>query len=180
MRRPMMTEVRTSLVRRLFNVAAVLIGSTLFVLPLCAQTGNVSGVVTDSSKRVLVGAQVKVDGRPITTTSDESGKYTLLGVPAGNVKINATYLGFESSTQELAVAAGATETLDFALGLPGITTELTVNAAAEAVGQQQALNDQKSSINLVNIVSADQISSFPDPNSVEACLLIPVIVLQSD
>src|SRR5262245_15450523 len=180
MRRPMMIEVRTSLLKRLFNVAAVLIGSTLFVLPLCAQTGNVSGVVTDSSKRVLVGAQVKVDGQPITTTSDESGKYTLLGVPAGNVKINVTYLGFESSSQELTVASGATATLDFTLGLPGITTELTVSAAPEAVGQQQALNDQKSSINLVNIVAADQISSFPDPNAAEATQRIPAIVVQRD
>jgi TonB-dependent receptor len=175
-----MIELRGSSLRRLANLIAVFIGVTLFAVPLCAQSGNISGTVTDSSKRVLVGARVQVDGQPINTSSDDSGKYTLLGVPAGSAKIVVSYLGFESSTLETTVTAGSTGTLDVTLGLAGVTAELTVSAAGETVGQQQALNDQKSSINLVNIVAADQISSFPDPNAAEATQRIPSIVVQRD
>jgi TonB-dependent receptor len=151
-----------------------------FALALFAQTGNISGTITDSSRRVLVGAQVQVEARPLITSSDDSGKYTLLGVPAGQTRVTVSYLGFESSSRDIPVAAGVTATLDFTLGLPGVTTELTVSAAPESVGQQRALNDQKNSITLVNIVAADQINSFPDPNAAEATQRIPAIVVQRD
>src|SRR5262249_43165709 len=95
-------------------------------------------------------------------------------------KITVSYLGFESSTLAVTVAAGSTTNLDFALGLAGVTAELTVQAAPELVGQQLALNDQKNSINSVNLIAADQISSFPDPNAAEATQRIPAVVVQRD
>src|SRR5262245_17958614 len=75
---------------------------------------------------------------------------------------------------------GTTTVLDFALAPRGITTEVTVADTADLVGQERALNDQKNSINLVNIIAADQIASFPDPNAAEATQRIPAVVVQRD
>src|SRR5690349_23751606 len=78
------------------------------MLALYAQTGNVSGTVTDSSHNVLVGAQVQVEGVALNTSSDDSGRYKILGVPAGSVKVTVSYLGLNSSTSEVKVTAGTT------------------------------------------------------------------------
>src|ERR1700752_893745 len=92
------------------------IAGNLFALHLQAQTGNISGTISDASRRVLVGAQVQMEGRPLSTISDESGRYTLLGVSAGSAKVKVSYLGFESSSLDVAVTAGARAGLVFRFG----------------------------------------------------------------
>ena len=163
------------------NVFLYLIASNLLSVTLHAQSGNIAGTVTDSSRRgVLVGAQVQVEGQPFSTSTDESGKYLLLGVPAGNEKVTVLYLGLSPSTMEIPVLPGDTVTLDFALSPTGQLAEVTVTDNPDLVGQARALNDQKNSINLVNLVASDQIGSFPDPNAAEATQRIPGIVVQRD
>ena len=56
---------------------------------------------------------------------------------AANRKIEfTTESGLRRVVKLIINAAGATATLDFSLGLPAISTELTVSAAPELVGQQ--------------------------------------------
>ena len=47
-------------------------------------------------------------------------------------------------------------------------------------GEAAALNQQKNAVNITNIVSADQIGRFPDPNAAEATQRVPAITLQRD
>jgi len=167
--------------KTVLNVFLYLIVSNLLPVTLYAQSGNIAGTVTDSSRRgVLVGAQVQIEGQPFSTSTDESGKYLLLGVPAGNEKVTVLYLGLSPSTMEIPVLPGETVTLDFALSPAGQLAEVTVTDNPDLVGQARALNDQKNSINLVNLIASDQIGSFPDPNAAEATQRIPGIVVQRD
>ncbi len=162
----------------LFLIALLLLAARVVAN---AQTGNISGAVTDSSRKLaLSGALVRVEGQGIQTVTDDSGRYLLQGVRAGAVKISASYLGMETATQEITVFANATVTWDPALTLAKQEYSVTVSADPNAVGQARALNDQKSSINLVNLVASDQIGSFPDPNAAEAVQRIPGVVVQRD
>ena len=161
------------------------VGFLLFLLAIPviaqAQTGNVSGTVTESSRKLtLAGASVRVEGQGIQTVTDESGRYLLQGVRAGTVKISASYLGMETATREIAVEANATITWDPVLTLAAQTYSVTVTSAPDVVGQARALNDQKNAINLVNLVASDQIGSFPDPNAAEAIQRVHGIVVQRD
>src|SRR5215813_9375735 len=92
------------------RVALYLPVSAFMLLNLNAQTGNVSGSITDSSRSsALVGAQVSLSGeRPLTTTTDASGHYLLLGVPAGTAKIVVRYIGLSEATKDVTVTAGST------------------------------------------------------------------------
>ena len=47
-------------------------------------------------------------------------------------------------------------------------------------GQTRALNQQKTASNIVNVVSADQMAGFPDPNVAEAAQRVPGVSLQRD
>jgi TonB-dependent receptor len=160
----------------------------LLVLYLCAcglcgyaQNANVEGTVTDSSlKGALVGARVTVEGLPSSVSTDDSGHYLLLGLRPGMTKITVSYLGLASSTQEIMLSASETSTLDFTLAPESVNQSVTVSAESDLVGQSRALNDQKNSINLVNLVASDQIGAFPDPNAAEATQRVPGIVVQRD
>ncbi|MGH9847227.1 MAG: TonB-dependent receptor plug domain-containing protein, partial [Blastocatellia bacterium] len=123
---------------------------------------------------------MRVEGQGIQTVTDESGRYLLQGVRAGTVKLSASYLGLETVTQEITVLANTTITWNPALALVTQAYSVTVTADPDAVGQARALNDQKNSINLVNLVASDQIGSFPDPNAAEAIQRVPGIVVQRD
>src|SRR5436190_1897391 len=121
-----MVKVRTLI----FNAALCFIAINTVAVALHAQTGNISGTVTDASgSAVLVGAQVRIEGQGRNISTNASGRYVALGVPVGKVKVTVSYLGLNSSTTEVAVAAGATATQDFSLSVPSTSTEVTITAS---------------------------------------------------
>ncbi|HET6977385.1 MAG TPA: TonB-dependent receptor [Pyrinomonadaceae bacterium] len=174
---------KAEIIMKIFNPLFAISLFVVLALPLLvhAQTGNISGTVSAESRNLsLSGASVRVEGQAIEAVTDESGKYLLQGVRAGTVKVIATYLGLETATQEITVTAGQTATWSPALKLAAQSYAITISAEPEVVGQARALNDQKNSINLVNLVASDQIGNFPDPNAAEAVQRIPGIVVQRD
>ena len=171
--------MRSKLFNTLFATALLCLAGSAAVAN--AQTGNVSGTVTEASRKAtLTGVSVRVEGQGIQTVTDESGRYLLQGVRAGTVKLSASYLGLETATEEITVPANATITWDPALALAAQSYSVTITADPDVAGQARALNDQKNSINLVNLVASDQIGSFPDPNAAEAIQRVPGIVVQRD
>ena len=80
-----------------------------------AQTGTVSGAVTDEAGAAVSGAEVRVEGTKLHTSSDERGHYELRDVPAGTHSVRALMLGFKSALRSVTVEVGGTATLDFQL-----------------------------------------------------------------
>ena len=106
--------------------AAVLCAAFLTCLAIgtaAAQTGQISGTVSDSTGAPLTGAEVRVDGTTLHAPTDEHGKYTLANVPPGTYTVRALLLGFRASTQSVTVADGATAQADFALHLSPIEVQ---------------------------------------------------------
>lgn len=152
-------------------------------LPTVAQTtGAISGRVVDAAtKTSLPGAAVSVQSISLATDTDRSGAFQLLRVPAGQRTISVSYLGYEIATFEIEVRAGQTVDLQVDLKpLPQVKESIDVLSEPLLDGQARALNQQKNALNIVNIVSADQIGRFPDPNAAEAAQRIPGIVIQRD
>src|SRR5215467_6600873 len=123
------------------NILFFLIVFFSTVAAASAQVGNISGTVTDVSERgVLVGAQVQVEGQNRSATTNDSGKYLILGAPAGKARITVSYLGLDPSTKKVSVSAGSTALQDFSLSLPVASSEVSVVSSSLA-GQERALND---------------------------------------
>ena len=81
-----------------------------------AQEGELTGQVTDArTGRPLVGASVLVPGTLFGAATGEDGRYTLSGVPAGEVEVAVSFLGYETATRRVELAAGEAQTLDVAL-----------------------------------------------------------------
>jgi TonB-dependent receptor len=142
-------------------------------------TGTVAGQVRDKSQgEPLASAEVVLEGTPFQAVTDQNGRYRIADVPPGDYSLVVTFLGFGSDSRKVTVTAGTILTADFAMTL-SFGEEVTVSAPL-LEGQVRALNQQRVASNIVNIVSADQMAGFPDPNVAEAAQRVPGVSLQRD
>ena len=147
---------------------------------LSAQSrGSISGRVMDSiSGSFIVGAEVSINGGSVSTKTDTSGTYRLLDVPAGTVNLTVTSLGYNASVIDVTVEAENTLLLDIPM-IPFHGEEVRVETPL-LEGQASALNQQKTAINIKNVVVSDQFGRFPDANAAEAVQRIPGVTLERD
>ena len=152
-----------------------------FALQSSQSAGVIEGRVVDAaSGDPLPGAKVFVTGGSSEAATDRDGQFRL-AVPAGDHSVVVTYLGRKDEIIETTVAAGGTRRLDVKLGLVAFEQSVTVTADALILeSQERALNQQKSAPNIANIVSADQIGSFPDRNAAETTQRIPGVSITKD
>lgn len=80
-----------------------------------AGTGRVAGTILGPTGAPVSSVQVTVVGTRLGALTDEKGKYTIGGVPAGAATIRAQRIGFAARTQQVTVTAGGVTTGDFQL-----------------------------------------------------------------
>jgi TonB-dependent receptor len=140
-------------------------------------TGVVYGTVTGQGQNVIQDCKVTVQGTNIEAFTGIDGAYRLAPVPAGEQTIIFDYMGLQAGSATVMVVPGEPVNQDMTLVYAG---EIEVRGSPLLVGQAKALNRQKNSINIANIVAADQIGRFPDKNASEAAQRIPAVSLLRD
>jgi thermitase len=76
--------------------------------------GSISGSVTSAKDgSPIVGAMVSDGTR--TTTTDATGRYTIVNLPAGAYQVTASKAGYHSSSLTVSVLSGGTAVADFSL-----------------------------------------------------------------
>jgi len=141
--------------------------------------GTISGKVIDAVlEERLPGASVRITGTTQGTVTDVNGEFSLRA-PEGEVSLEISYIGFVKATQTVIVPPNGVVSID--IKMSSDAQELA-NVVITGVlqGQQRALNQQKSADNIKNIVSADQIGRFPDPNVAEALQRVPGVNIERD
>ncbi len=144
-----------------------------------AEHVSVQGYVRDAKTgEPLLGATVMFVGTSMGAATDMKGKYIIPNVPPGNYTIKVIYIGYEEWKSAITVA-GENFQQDFKLDPVGVMgTEVVVTA--QAAGQNAAINQQLSSTQIVNVVSAAKIQELPDANAAESVGRLPgVFVLRS-
>ena len=103
-----------------------------------ATTGIVSGVVTDPSNAVVVGAKVTLaqQGTNLTqnTVTDSVGRYVFPAVRPGSYTLTVSASGFKTSTipqVDVEIMKGYTENVTLAVGQASQTVEVTSAPGAE-------------------------------------------------
>jgi TonB-dependent receptor len=145
-----------------------------------AQSGLLTGQITDNQKLSLPGAILKLSPGNSYTTSDAYGKYQFLNVPAGNYDLTVTYIGYSAFNTSVVITAGKLIPLNINMEEAAIQGKEVVIMGDRLRGQSKALNVQKNNPNITNIVSADQVGRFPDANIGDALKRIPGITMQND
>ena len=90
--------------------------------------GRITGTVTDSALgRGLSNAQIAVSGTRLRAETDDQGRYTVVGVPAGTYTVEARRIGYRrGSLANVVVTDGGTATAAFALVTAPLTLEAVV------------------------------------------------------
>lgn len=90
------------------------------------------GIVTDSSGQALIGANVYLDNTFRGAITDIKGRYLIKGIPDGKYNVNASYIGFETSSSEIEISGDAR--LDFQLRETSVMAEEVMIVATRAGG----------------------------------------------
>ncbi len=104
---------------------------SLIVLITEAQTGTITGTVSDETGSGLSGASITVAGSG--TTTNNGGTFTIR-VSAGTHNITASYVGYGSDRKSVTVRSGETSNVSFSLNSSGVTSEVVVTGS-RAVGR---------------------------------------------
>ena len=121
--------------------------------PPAPTTGTIEGTVeAPELDAPLAGATVTVIGTTLSATSDDEGRYRLVDVPPGTVKLRADFGGFGSQELSTSVAAGQSAKLDFALATIPLLNETIV-----VVGSRTPRTNVDTTVP-VDVVTSDEIA----------------------
>jgi len=117
----------------------------LLTIPLAAQTttGAINGRVTDTSDAVIPGVQVTLSSPVLQAvrevTTDESGSYRFILLPAGTYTVKYELPGFKTVIREGIILQGSrTVTLPIALEVATVAETVTVTGESPVVDVQNA------------------------------------------
>lgn len=148
-----------------------------------AGTGVIEGRVFNASTgTALIRARVEIAGTDRETVTDDFGGFRLIA-PAGTARVIVNYLGLQSQTATVTVAAGMTAQRDFDLrpvGTAIISDEKTVKletysvvADREMSAQAISMNEQRNAPNIKNVVALDEFGNRGTENIGEFLLFLP-------
>ncbi|MBU2995607.1 TonB-dependent receptor [Cellulophaga baltica] len=145
-----------------------------------AQSGNLSGTISDENGLSVPGATVHIASLKKGTVSDFDGHYSLVNIPVGDYSVTISYLGYSNIEKAITIGDGRTTSLDVYIEPKSLELQGVEVLGYGLQSQAKALNTQKNNMNITNVVSTDQIGKFPDSNIGDAVKRIPGITMQVD
>ncbi|MCS6990654.1 MAG: carboxypeptidase-like regulatory domain-containing protein [Chitinophagales bacterium] len=149
-----------------------------------AQTGVLTGLVTDGSTgEPLIGATVAVVNTTLGAVTDLDGVYLINGIPAGEVSLKVSYVGYEAKELTgVSIQAGEVTTLNVTLNVSASTTlqEVVVTADMKRENIQSLLIARKNSAVISDAIGADMIRRSPDKNTSEVLRRVSGVSVQEN
>jgi TonB-dependent receptor len=139
-------------------------------------SGVVSGAVKDTAGAVLQGAQITLQPTATTVASDAQGEFVIPNVAPGTYTVTISYVGFNNSISTVVVNPGQTTLLSATMTVSSNSQQVLVNA--DLVGDAAAINEQRTSANILNVETDTQIQSLPNANIADATGRLPGVTLQ--
>lgn len=146
-------------------------------------TGRIVGRVIDATTgQGLADVGVQIVGTELGVSTGVDGRFAVVNVPIGTVTIHARRIGFGAKTVTgIVLQEGQTVDQNIALTTASVQLEtLVVNATAERGTVNSALDAQRTSVGVVNAVTAQQISRSPDANAAQAVQRVSGVTVQDD
>ena len=145
-----------------------------------ATAAQIEGFVTDeASGSYLEGAVVKIPELNKQTNTNRRGYFEIKDVEPGLYAVEVIYVGAEKKIVEAKVAAEGSGLVEVAMDMNVYElADFTVSSYQSATAR--ALNMQRSSENLKNIVASDQFGQFADTNAAEALNRLPGVSVERD
>jgi len=167
--------------RNVFGLVSVTMLGILFPSTILGDSsrGVISGRVVDSSGAVLAGAQIDLQPGGSTAITNGQGEFNFSNVASGEYTLTVHYVGFAPFSQKLTVAAGQGTHLDAKLQVASKNEQIVVTAE-RAHGEAEAINRERESDNILQVLPVDVITSLPNTNIADAVGRLPSVTLERD
>lgn len=145
-----------------------------------AQTGKgtLVGHAADSGGALLPGARVRVEPGNVSVVTNQVGEFTVLDLAPGGYKLTISYVGFLPFSADVKVVAGQATRVDALLKVEGKGEAVTV--VADALGVAEDINVQRTSDNILDVMSESVIQSLPNENIADVVGRMPGVSLERD
>lgn len=142
-------------------------------------SGTVTGQLTNAGTgEPLRNAIVTVVGTTNSVSAETGGFYTLLAVPAGEVTLEVSYAGLETTRVNVAVADGDLAMQDIALkSALAVAGGGASSDAEDRLGSAKALMEQRSAINPKKVISTEALGSVAEGNVGEFVKFLPGVAV---
>jgi TonB-dependent receptor len=160
---------------------AILIFSVaLFTQKIAAQNAIITGTITDAQSPLPEATIVLSKNQKVT--SDFSGDFVINDITAGNLELQISYIGYEVKIIEIKIKEN--EHLNLGLIILKANSkelnEVVVSGMSLRNSEARALNMQKKSMSIVNVIAADGIGKLPDRNAAETVQRMPGVSIERD
>lgn len=158
-------------------IVATLISAAMAVSSVAE---SISGLVkSEADGRPLAGAIVTVANSSIQVTTNDQGRFFLANLEPGETVISVSYVGYGQARETYMLESGQDRSVEISIGGEAYKLDPLVVSGGK-LGQAKALNIQRSSNGLSNIVAADAFGNFPDENAAEALQRMPGVSIERD
>ena len=124
-----------------------------------AETGVISGTVTDSSNAVVTGAKVTVvsvqTGLTRSTTTASAGEYTITNLKPDTYNLTIEHTGFQKYSRQVQVLIGSKNEVSAQLAITGTSTTVEVTAS----GETATVNTESQTLS--TIVTSREVTELP-------------------
>jgi len=147
-------------------------------LTFAQDNGTIEGTIIEAgTNEPLFGANAMVVGTVRGASTDLNGRFVIRGVEAGTQTIRISYLGYKTTEKIIEVKSGEITEVSVVLEWGGVVGE-EITVTVQAQGQISAINEQRASNTISNIVSGDRIKELPDVSAAESIGRLPGISVQ--
>jgi TonB-dependent receptor len=143
-----------------------------------AGKGSLLGRAADTGGAMLPGARVRVEPGGVTVATNQVGEFTVIDLAPGGYKVTISYVGFLSYTADVKVVAGQATRIDAMLKVEGKGEAVTV--VADALGVAEDIQVQRTSDNILDVMSEGVIQSLPNENIADVVGRMPGVSLERD
>ncbi|WP_269523660.1 TonB-dependent receptor [Coraliomargarita parva] len=142
--------------------------------------GELDGYVTEKSTgAALEGAEVSLPELGLKTSTNRHGYYSFRDIEAGDYAIRFRYVGAENVATNATIKEGDGNPVNMQMALSVYElNDFEVSAYDSATAR--AVNMQRSSENLRDIVASDHFGQFADTNAAEALNRLPGVSVERD
>ena len=141
-----------------------------------SKAGSVSGTVKDSSGAVLPSAQILLQPGSTTVASNAQGDFRIPNVTPGAYTVTVSVVGFANSIATILVHAGENTLANVTMNMSSTNQQVVVTANLD--GDVAAINEQRTSENILNVMTAETIQNLPNQSVATVLGRMPGVTVQ--
>lgn len=174
--------------RKSYSVPAVIDHALVSIVVLLLLTdlglaqndrGIISGRAVDRVGAVLQGARVRLEPGGQALATDGQGEFTITGLAPGEYTLTISYVGFKTFSEKVRVSGRSPNHVEAQMDVSSHSEEVTV-VADRPHGEAEAINRQRTSDDILQVLPSDVITALPNANIADAVGRLPSVTLERD